>query len=347
MKQTSWEIESIQSQSQWARVFSPSNIALAKYWGKRDVKLNLPTNGSLSVTLKHYGSFTTVEFNAAFKSDELVLNGKLESPDKLLKVKRVLDEIRNSAGESRFARVQSFNNFPTAAGLASSASGLSAVTLAASHALKLDLSKKELSEIARKGSGSACRSLFGGFVEWKRGSRSDGKDSVAEQFRPADHWNLSALIAVANQGQKNEASTGGMEHTRLTSPYFSAWIESAEESVALIRSAIDVRDFNKLAELSESNCIRMHASAMAAFPAVFYWQPATLEIMQRVWALRKSGVRAFFTIDAGPNVVVITTPEDSPKVQAELARVSGVQLLKTQLGEGARSFEASEWEGDR
>lgn len=339
-----WEKETVEAGSQIARVFSPSNIALAKYWGKRDLALNLPTNGSLSVTLKGFGSFTTVEFNDRFGSDRLLLNGKEESSGKTSKVVRVLDEVRALSGMRARARVQSYNNFPTAAGLASSASGLSAVTFAAAQAAKLDAPMSKLSEIARKGSGSACRSLFGGYVEWARGERADGADSVAHQLAPTSHWPLKVLIAVANQAEKDHASTGGMEHTRETSPYFAPWIENAQKQVGEIRSAIKARDFQKLAELSEANCVRMHTSAMAAMPPVFYWQPATLELMRRVWALRKSGVAAFFTIDAGPNVVVICEPGAVAKAREELLKTSGVNLLSTEVGEGSRAFDAAEWQ---
>jgi diphosphomevalonate decarboxylase len=326
-----WEKEPLILGSKFARAFSPSNIALAKYWGKRDTALNLPTNGSLSITLNSYGSSTTVEFHESFTHDRLILNGTEEPTDKISKVARVLDELRAVAKTDCNARVQSANNFPTAAGLASSASGLSAVTLAAAQALGLDLSPQKLSEIARKGSGSACRSLFSGFVEWERGHATDGSDSVAKQVAPAKHWPLDVFIVVANQNQKNHASTGGMEHTRKTSPYFSAWIENAEADVATIREAVLSRNFAKLAETAESNCIRMHASAMAARPPVFYWQGTTVDVMHRVWALRAQGTPVFFTIDAGPNVVVICEPSASERVEAEfsaLAKSTGMTLLR-------------------
>ena len=343
---SSWEKEPVVKGSQSARVFSPSNIALAKYWGKRDVPLNLPTNGSLSITLKGFGSFTTVEFDESFKSDRLILNGGEETGEKISKVVRVLDEVRALAGKKTRARVQSRNNFPTAAGLASSASGLSAVTFAAARALSVDSSLTKLSEIARKGSGSACRSLYGGFVEWARGERADGSDSVAHQLEPVSHWPLKVLIAVANQTEKNHASTGGMEHTKQTSPYFEPWVENAQKQVGEIRQAVKARDFLKLAELAESNCIRMHTSAMAALPPVFYWQAATLDLMQRVWNLRREGVPAFFTIDAGPNVVVVCEPQAAGRVRDELLKTSGVNILSTEIGEGSRVFDSKEWQGE-
>lgn len=346
MAKTSWEIEPLVSGSKHSRAFSPSNIALAKYWGKRDVELNLPTNGSLSLTLKGFGSFTTVEFHESFSADRLILNGKDETATKISKVARVLDELRLLAGTKVRARVQSYNNFPTAAGLASSASGLSAVTLAGAQALGLSLPKSKLSEIARKGSGSACRSFFDGYAEWRRGELADGTDSVAEQVAPTSHWPLKVVIGVASAIQKNHASTGGMEHTRKTSPYFQGWVESAQKGVVDIRKAVLARDFNSLAELAESNCIQFHASAMAAVPPVFYWQSVTVDVMHRVWNLRKDGVQAFFTIDAGPNVVVVCEPAHASRVAAELAKVQGLSLLTTEVGDGARTFNPAEWAGE-
>ena len=342
----SWEIEPLLNSSKVARAFSPTNIALAKYWGKRDTGLNLPTNSSLSATLKSYGSFTTVEFDSSFKMDRLILNGKEEPIEKIGKIIRVLDDLRGLAGFGARARVQTMNNFPTAAGLASSASGLSALTFAGANALELSLETKKLSEIARKGSGSACRSFFSGFVEWKKGEKADGSDSVAEQVATVAHWPLHAMITIVNRAQKTHASTGGMESTRTTSPFFDAWVESAQAQVGLIRNAIDLRDFNALASLAESNCIRMHASAMAAQPPIFYWQPSTLEIMQKVVGMRKQGIPVFFTIDAGPNVVVFCEPSVSSQVHRELSQLSGVQIMRTEVGEGTRSFNLQEFSGE-
>lgn len=331
-----WELESLKSESQHARVFSPSNIALAKYWGKRHVELNLPTNSSLSVSLADFGSFTTVEFHKSFESDRVILNRKEEAPTQMVKVRRILDELRRVAGTDLRARVQSANNFPTAAGLASSASGISAVTLAASEALGLGLPASDLSEIARKGSGSACRSFFGGYVEWTRGSRADGSDSRAAMVVPGTHWPLSIVIAVISGAKKHHASTGGMELTRRTSPYFKPWVECAEKQASEIRSAVLEKSFLRLADLVESNCIRMHASAMAAFPPVIYWHGGTIEIMRQIHDLRARGVPVFFTIDAGPNVVALMEPGAEKTVEAALSKIRGLELLWTGIGNGPR-----------
>lgn len=331
-----WETESIPGGARVARVFSPTNIALAKYWGKRHTALNLPTNSSLSATLADYGSFTTVAFHKDFPKDRLILNGAEQSGGKAGKVFGVLCDLREIVECDDHAVVMSRNNFPTAAGLASSASGLSAVTFAAAHALGLGRDLTKLSEVARRGSGSACRSLFGGFVEWARGQRDDGEDSVAHQVAGADHWPLAAFLVIATQAEKHQPSTNGMEITRRTSPYFDAWVEAAEASVPVIREAVLKRDFEGLAAEAESNCLRFHASAMAATPPVLYWQGATLDAVHRVWELRRQGVQAFFTIDAGANVVVFADPAHAAKTLEGLKALKGVEILQTRVGEGAR-----------
>lgn len=336
-KQRSWEVQKLLPTSQKATVFSPSNIALSKYWGKRDIKLNLPTNGSLSATLADFGSFTTVEFDASFVQDELFLNGTKEAVINA-KAKSVLDLLRAKASVRTFARVQTANNFPTAAGLASSASGLSALTAAAAFALGLDLPLEKLSEVARQGSGSACRSFFGGFAEWKKGERADGADSVAFAVAGPSHWPLDVIVAVVKETHKAYASTSAMEHTRTTSPYFQPWIETAEKQLALIRTAVLKKDFEILALETETNCLRMHASSQAAHPPILYWQPKTIEVMQMVWQMRKEGIRAFFTIDAGPNVVVFVEPQDRARCFERVRSVEGLQFLETKIGEGCRKI---------
>jgi diphosphomevalonate decarboxylase len=343
-----WEVEPLISGSAFYRAFSPSNIALSKYWGKRDLNLNLPSNGSISISLKDFGSFTTVEFHSSFAKDRLILNGQEERAGQSdlapPRVRAVLDALRaKSSGPKRYARVQSWNNFPTGAGLASSASGLGALAFAASHALGLAMADSKISEIARLGSGSACRSVLGGFVEWARGEFADGSDSIAYSLADIDHWDLRVFLAVVRSEAKEVLSTSGMEMTRASSPFFDAWVASAQLGLRDFRQAILERNFAKLAALSESNCVRMHACAMAAVPPIFYWTGKTVELMGRVQSLRSQGVPVFFTVDAGPNVVVVTLPEAASTVRAELAKDSSVRLLSTRVGAGARPFDPKEW----
>lgn len=343
-----WEVEKVDADSRLARVFSPSNIALSKYWGKRDLTLNLPTNGSISVTLKDFGSFTTVEFHENFSKDRLILNGKEESHSELAlippKVKSILDAVRERVpGKKQYARIQSWNNFPTGAGLASSASGMSAIAYGAAKALNLNLPPVKISEIARVGSGSACRSIFAGFVEWTRGEFADGSDSIAYQLSPTEHWPLKAFIAVVKDEKKEHLSTDGMELTRKTSPFFDSWIASAQQHLKEFRQAILERDFQKLSELTETNCVRMHACAMASNPSVLYWNSKTLELMQKARELRKNGVPVFFTVDAGPNVVFFCEASAATRVRKELSQDMSIRLLSTEAGEGTRPFDAKEW----
>ena len=195
-------------------------------------------------------------------------------------------------------------NFPTAAGLASSASGFAALALAATRAAELDLDERELSILARRGSGSASRSIPGGFVEWHRGHRDDGTDSFAESIASPDHWDLSCLVLVTARGEKDVPSTQGMNHTMDTSPFYTAWVDSVAADIAAAKHAIARKDFEALALVAEQSCLTMHAGALAARPGVLYWNGRTVELIHQVRALRAEGLACFFTIDAGPHVKV-------------------------------------------
>jgi diphosphomevalonate decarboxylase len=326
-------------QNKIARAFAPTNIALAKYWGKRDVSLNLPENSSLSACLKGFGTITSVEFNSSFTEDTLILNGETierSNVSVLKKVTKVLENLRRLKGTVEFARVQTENNFPTGAGLASSASGLCALTLAASKALDLKLSLSKLSEIARQGSGSACRSFFDGYALWERGKNADGSDSVAQLVVSHTHWPLKVAIVIVEACEKKNPSTDAMKMTAETSPYFPAWVSSAEREVEKIKTAVLKRNFSDLAELSELNCIRMHASAMAAHPPIIYWKSKTLEIMNIVTTLRQErDLSVLFTIDAGPNVVIFYEPEAHEILMSSLLPM-GLEILQTEVGPGAK-----------
>lgn len=323
-----------------AEASAPANIALIKYWGKRrpagdaGAVLNLPAVGSLSITLDALVTRTRIRFDAALERDALRLNGRDDS-NAVARVSRHLDVLRELAGRRERAFIDSENNFPTGAGLASSASGFAALTVAAAAALGLELSAAELSALARRGSGSAARSLFGGFVEWHRGERDDGSDSYAESLADATHWPLRVLIAVTDEGPKHTGSTNGMTRTEFTSPYFDAWVDGQESDLAEARAAILSRDFEKLAEISEYSCLKMHASAMAAQPGVIYWNGATLSALHAVRALRAKGVPAFFTIDAGPQLKAVCLPEAEAATRETLAAVDGVRRVITSgIGNG-------------
>jgi diphosphomevalonate decarboxylase len=329
----------------WARSFAPTNIAFAKYWGKRDVELNLPVNSSISACLADYGTFTTVEFNKKFLADSVILNGT-ESILPLKKVKKVLDLLRSHAlvdTRNIFARVITENNFPTGAGLASSASGLCALTLAAAKALGLDLPLEKLSEVSRLGSGSSSRSFFDGYAEWSCGELVDGSDSRASLLMPSSKWPLKAVIAIVDQGEKNKSSTDGMIITSQTSTYYKSWTINANAQLPLIRKAILAKDFDKLGELSELNCLRMHGSAMAAQPPVIYFKPKTLELIESVRYLRnQKNIKCFFTIDAGPNVVIFCLDDTAENEILKMCEEKNIMTLKTKVGPGARILESGE-----
>lgn len=311
------------------------NIALIKYWGKRDVPLNLPVVGSLSITLDTLWTRTSVRFGTDLPADRLSLNGR-EDAKQLRKVSACLDLLRARAGTQARAEVVSHNNFPTGAGLASSASGFAALVTAANAALRLDLPHATLSEFARRGSGSASRSIFGGYVEWALGERADGEDSVARPILDANAWPLRVAVAITSTAEKAIGSTEGMNRTAETSPYQRAWIDTQEADLAEARSAIVARDFERLADISEFSCLKMHALAMAAKPGLLYWNAATMAAMHAVRALRATGVPVFFTIDAGPQVKAICLPEAAAQVAAALRDVPGVlNVLETGLGGAA------------
>lgn len=313
-----------------------ANIALIKYWGKRRDgeagDLNLPAVGSLSITLDALSTRTRLRIDPSLERDNVQLNGREDASGRAA---RFLDTVRATSGRREFVTVESDNNFPTGAGLASSASGFAALAAAANVAYGLELSPGELSALARRGSGSAARSLFGGFVEWHRGERGDGSDSFAEPLASADHWPLKVLIAVTDEGLKSIGSTDGMTQTEFTSPYFDAWTAGQESDLAEARAAVLTRDFEKLADVSEFSCLKMHASALASRPGVIYWNGATVEAMRVVRALRAKGRAVFFTVDAGPQLKAICAPDAEAALRETLLEIPGVKrIISSGLGDG-------------
>ncbi|MED5534819.1 MAG: diphosphomevalonate decarboxylase [Pseudomonadota bacterium] len=311
-----------------------ANIALIKYWGKVSAALNIPAVGSISITLDNLWSETEVEFDESLATDTLILDGQSRL-DQLGRVTKCLDLLRGRAGSEVSARVVSHNNFPTGAGLASSASGLAALTIAAARALALELSPRSLSIIARQGSGSAARSIFGGFVEMHAGSTPDGSDSFAESLLAADTWPLEVVIAITEWGEKSVSSRAGMEQSALSSPYYSDWVATSVVDLDRCRRAILRRDFEQLTNVAEHSCLKMHAVAMAAQPPLVYWNATTVACMDVVRDLRHSGVPVFFTIDAGPQLKAVCAPGFSQDVERTLRDVPGVlETLTTGLGPG-------------
>jgi diphosphomevalonate decarboxylase len=317
------------------RARAGANFALIKYWGKADARLNVPAVGSISITLDSLFTETSVALDPALGRDELTLNGQRRDED-LDKISACLDLLRSKAGVTTRAAVTSSNNFPTGAGLASSASGYAALVRAAEAALELTLTPRERSIFARQGSGSAARSIFGGFVEMHAGTAPDGNDSFAEPLLDADAWPLEVVIAVTAKGEKEVGSRSGMTRSAASSPYYAAWVAGQPADLRVGRDTIRARDFAALAAVAEHNCLKMHAAAMSAQPPLVYWNGATVECLHAIRKLRAGGVPVFFTIDAGPQVKAVCAPGARPKVEAALRDVPGVlELLTSRLGPGA------------
>ncbi|KAB7667729.1 diphosphomevalonate decarboxylase [Bacillus sp. B1-b2] len=321
-----------------------TNIALIKYWGKRDSKLFLPMNSSLSITLDHFYTETKVQFSDQFEKDTLILDGEKVSDSEAAKITAFLQHVRNLSGKEVFAEVTSVNHVPTAAGFASSASGYAALAAAASKALQLDLTERELSMLARQGSGSASRSVYGGFVEWQKGNNPDGTDSYAKHILDENAWDLSVLSVVVEAGPKSISSREGMERTVKTSPFYEGWLATLEEDLKQIKEAIAARDFTKLGTIAEANAMKMHATSLGAKPPVLYWQSATLDVMQKVTELRQQGLEAYFTIDAGPNVKVLCERNQEESIKDKLAAIPSVRdVIVCHPGPGIQYL--TEWNG--
>jgi len=311
------------------------NIALIKYWGKRDVERNLPAVGSISVTLRELYTRMRVEFDESLGADTLTVN---EAPDEIMlpRLASCLDEV---AGVDRpRARIASTCNFPIAAGLASSASAFAAVTVAAAEAAGKTFDIDTLSSLAGRASGSAARSILGGFVELQ-----NCDDAIrCRTIKDAGDWPLSVVVAITEKGPKAVGSTEAMEISRRTSPFYSSWVEQQQEDLDTARSAIAERDFEKLASIAEHNCLKMHSIMWASRPPMVYWNAATMRCLQTVRQLQGEGIGVFFTIDAGPQVKAVCLPEHVDVVEASLRSTAGVaDVMTTGLGEGARLEEGA------
>lgn len=314
-----------------------ANLAIVKYWGKRDERLILPMHGSISLTLRGLQTMTTVDFDAGLAQDEVRVNEEAVTGRVRLRVEHLLDLVRRMAGTGYHAAVTSENTFPTAAGLASSASAFAALALAASRAAGLRLDGPALSRLARQGSGSACRSVYDGFVEWVAGDAADGSDSFAVRLKPLEHWDLAVVIAIVATAEKTVSSSEGMRRSVDTSPFYAAWRGCAVDDLRAARQAIEDRDFSAFGELCEENALRMHATALAARPPVVYWTPGTLAVLRAVQALRQGGLEAYASMDAGANVHLLVQPESVDLLRAEISRLPEVsQVLVSGPGPGAR-----------
>ena len=298
------------------------NIALVKYWGKQNHILNYPASPSLSITLDRLTTKTKV---SASTETRLLLNGKRNED---LKVAKFLDLFREQF-ELPPVSVETDNNFPTGAGLASSASGFAALVTALNENFQLGLSLSSLSEWARRGSASAARSIYGGFVTLQ------GPNWRADQLAKEPHWDLEICIVVINEGPKKISSTTGMKTSEATSPFYLEWIKSADSDFEIAKKAIIERDFVRLSEVSEQNCLKMHSVMHTSQPAISYWAPGTVLAMELVREIRSTGTPAFFTMDAGPQVKVIYPKKYRTIIQKSLEELKNVRLIWASIGPGA------------
>jgi diphosphomevalonate decarboxylase len=311
-----------------------ANIAFIKYWGQRDAKLNLPANSSLSMNLDRLTTVTTVEFSSDYEDDVVILDGREERGQSRQRIVAHLDRVRAMARLQDKAKVISENNFPVGAGLASSASGFAALSLAASKAAGLELSEKELSILARFGSGSACRSVPGGFSEWTVGTSSES--SFARQIAPPEHWDLRDVIAIVSRAHKRVGSTEG--HARAaTSRLHRARVASVADRLAQAKAALLKKDLTTLGRLIEEDAVSMHAVMMTSRPPIYYWLPGSIQLIHEVQNWRAEGLEVYFTFDAGPNAHLICQAADQTEVERRLKDIKEVlEVIVSGPGPGAR-----------
>lgn len=313
-----------------AKARAQPNIALIKYWGKRDLAKNLPAVGSISVTLADLYSEMTVEIDSSLDHDVLLVNGD-QSRSMQARVSSCVNDV---AGRDRpFVRVDSRSNFPIAAGLASSASAFAALVVAADSAFGMDYSRDALVNLAGKASGSAARSLAGGFVELE-----NREDMVAvRSLLAAREWPLQVVVAITEPGPKPVSSGDAMEISRKTSPFYDRWVEQQSEDLGEARAAILEKNLARLGAIAEHNCLKMHSVMWGSRPPMMYWNSATVACMRTVRELQGAGKAVFFTIDAGPQLKAICAPEDVADVQAALSATDGVSdVMVSGIGEGAQ-----------
>jgi diphosphomevalonate decarboxylase len=314
-----------------ASAIAHSNIALIKYWGRsrdHDPNMNIPSNDSVSMTKHgladdiHLQTHTTIDFSEKYQEDTANLDGAALTGRNMDRILRVVDPLREYAGVDAKFRMMSSNDFPTQAGLASSSSGFAALAIATVNALNIDFTKEEISKYARLGSGSAARSIHGGFVYWNKGNSHD--TSFAQQICGPNEFDINAVIAIVHEGKKEVTSDIGHK-SAYTSPFDAVRIRKSEEQAKEIKKAILDDDFTKVGEIAEENCKYMHAVMMTSTPPLFYWNPDTLRLIKSTQQMRREGLECYFTIDAGPNVHYFCRSEDTYELQKMLEEIEAVR----------------------
>lgn len=313
---------------------APSNIAFIKYWGRKNEELRLPENGSLSMNLSELNTTTTVEFSPLYKQDYIEINGNRE-PNEGSRVIKHLDRVRAMAHISHFAKVVTKNSFPIGTGLSSSASGFAALTLAAAKAAGLTLSEKELSILARQGSGSACRSIPDGFVEWTDGDTSE--TSYAQSLYPSDYWDLSDVVVIVSEGRKDVATSEGQKLVN-TSPFFPYRKAHIGEKLEQAKLLLSEKNFSLFGEFVEAEALELHAIMLTSTPSLIYWTPGTLMIMKLVKKWRREGLEVYFTINTGQDIHLICKQKSIVEVKKKLSEVEGVkEIIVNVPASGART----------
>lgn len=300
---------------------APANIAFIKYWGTKDNILRLPKNPSISMDLSDLLTTTTVEFHPDFYQDSVIIDGSQQIKESNRVVKH-LDRVRALAGISYKARVLAKNNFPSSTGLSSSSSGFAALTLAASTAAGLKLSEKELSILARKGSGSSCRSIPDGFVEWLDGNTSE--TSYAVSLYPPDYWDIADIVAIVSKDKKEVSSTQG-HALAATSPFFEKRLELNKEKMKLIKKYMQDKDFAAFGELVEAEALELHAIYITSSPSLIYLRPESLKLIIQIKKWRSEGLSVYFTLNTGQDVHVICRKKDAERVAKLLEGIDEVQ----------------------
>lgn len=324
-----------------ATAVAPANIAFVKYWGARDLERAVPASRSISMTLHRCVTRCTVELRPDAAADEVFMAGeagglRLAAEEFADPVGRHVSRLRETAGRDVAVRVATRNSFPSSVGLASSASGFAALTLAAGTALGLDVDADRLSILARRsGSGSAARSTLGGYVEWPSAEGEDLR-GPARRLAAADHWDLRDVVTVVDTTSKEVSSREG--HRRApTSPYFERRLELVPGRLEAVREAVGNRDLARLGPVLEEEAVDLHLVAMSSDPPIFYWSPGTLTVMEAVRGMREDGMEPYFTVDAGPNVHVICRPEEEPAVAERLGALGPVErVIRDRVGPGPR-----------
>lgn len=309
------------------------NIALIKYWGKSNEELIIPVTGSVSLTLDVFPTTTSVELRETAQEHSATLNGVPLVDGELTRVSSFLNHVRTLAGRSEFAHVTSQNTVPTAAGLASSSSGFAALAVAAANAYELELDARALSRIARRGSGSACRSIFSGLSRWNAGENDESSFAEPLDWRGDD---LAMILAVVSTERKAVSSRAGMQQTARTSPYFEGWIHSNRALVEEASIAVAEGDFTRLGELTELSTFRMHAVMMASEPPIRYLNALSFSLFDKVLELRHTGFESYATADAGPNVKILCREQDAVEIQRQLrAEFEMLDFVVARSGPGA------------